>query len=263
MSFILEALKKSQQARALGQVPRIDTGLLVEEPPQPRQNPWVLLAVILAAIAVAIAVYAALRDPQTPLATAAVGAPGEETLGLEPEPEPEPTPSPDQTRSMPPALSSGQEDRASQQASHLRYGPSHPGAEPPAPPVGDAAAGPAAPAARGSEVPEDLLEDIASFKAAVLREQRTASEPQPAASAQEPSGGQVRQEGLPAEIQSRLPAFLLTAHVYDAEAAKRFVVINSLKYGEGERTREGLEVLEIRPDGVLLSFAGHSFVHRR
>ena len=68
---------------------------------------------------------------------------------------------------------------------------------------------------------------------------------------------------LPLDVESRLPAFFMTAHIYDADAAKRFVVINALKYIQGDTTREGLKVEEILPDGVVLSFEGNRFYKRR
>jgi general secretion pathway protein B len=63
MSYILEALKKSQQERGLGQVPTLDaSGLFVEDREPQVTHHWALLAVGLAALAVVIALYAAFRD---------------------------------------------------------------------------------------------------------------------------------------------------------------------------------------------------------
>lgn len=62
MSYILEALKKSQQERGLGQVPTLDaTALFVEDREPQVTHHWALLAVGLAALAVVIALYAAFR----------------------------------------------------------------------------------------------------------------------------------------------------------------------------------------------------------
>lgn len=66
MSYILEALKKSQQERELGQVPRLQAPTL-DEPQEPTGTQrWVYSAVGLAAVAVVIATYAVLRTPSTP-----------------------------------------------------------------------------------------------------------------------------------------------------------------------------------------------------
>ncbi|MCF7993136.1 MAG: general secretion pathway protein GspB [Thiohalocapsa sp.] len=63
MSYILEALKKSQQERELGQVPSLRS-VNFEEPALPRaQHTWAYAAVMLAVVAVGIALYAVLKQP--------------------------------------------------------------------------------------------------------------------------------------------------------------------------------------------------------
>jgi general secretion pathway protein B len=51
----------------------------------------------------------------------------------------------------------------------------------------------------------------------------------------------------------------LDVHVYSDRPQERFVLINMLKYGEGERLQEGPLVDAITPDGVVLSFRGQRF----
>ncbi len=64
MSYILEALKKSQQERDLGRVPTLATQPFFENRPAV-VNHWGLAATALASLAVAIALFAALReDPE-------------------------------------------------------------------------------------------------------------------------------------------------------------------------------------------------------
>ncbi|AGA90771.1 hypothetical protein Thimo_2010 [Thioflavicoccus mobilis 8321] len=251
MSFILEALKRSEQERALGQVPRIDTNLSIEEPTGPRQNPWVLLAVLLAFVAVAIALYAVLRQPgQAPVAV--VSAPEVESLPVAPvEPRAESLP-------QPPAS----EREATEPSAGLRYGAAAPGAEAPAPtrppPARTVRAEP-----RPTPIPNDLIEEIASFKQQVRREQAVDEPSGDVANGDESQTPDPRRPSLPDDVRSRLPDFVITAHVHDTAPQRRFVVINSLRYGEGERTREGFEVLEIQPNGVLLGYEGYSFFAKR
>ena len=59
MSYILEALKKSQQEREMGQVPRLQATVF-DDPLEPRMQPWIVAAIGLAALAVVFALYAAL-----------------------------------------------------------------------------------------------------------------------------------------------------------------------------------------------------------
>lgn len=75
MSYILEALKKSQQERELGRVPTLETtGTFDEDKVVPARSHWPILAVALAAVAMVVALYAALREPSPAPSTApAVG----------------------------------------------------------------------------------------------------------------------------------------------------------------------------------------------
>jgi len=64
MSYILEALKKSQQERELGRVPTLEaTGTFEEDKVVPARSHWPMLAVGLAVVAMILALYAALRGP--------------------------------------------------------------------------------------------------------------------------------------------------------------------------------------------------------
>jgi general secretion pathway protein B len=60
MSYILDALRKSQEQRELGRVPTLSSGASVTAGRTSKANPWTIAAVGLAAIAVVIALYAAL-----------------------------------------------------------------------------------------------------------------------------------------------------------------------------------------------------------
>lgn len=86
MSYILEALKKSQLERERGQVPRLQAPA-IDDPPEPTQPPrWAVAAIGLAAVAVLMAAYAALRPgPPAPTVDAS-GAAQEQALAAEPQP---------------------------------------------------------------------------------------------------------------------------------------------------------------------------------
>lgn len=61
MSYILEALKKSQQERELGTVPRLQALTFDDQPAHAPPHRWVYAALLLAVVAVAIALFAVLR----------------------------------------------------------------------------------------------------------------------------------------------------------------------------------------------------------
>jgi general secretion pathway protein B len=57
-----------------------------------------------------------------------------------------------------------------------------------------------------------------------------------------------------------VPPLTLELHAYSNSPSERFVFINGRKYREGERLAEGPEVVAIEPDGVVLSQQGQRFM---
>lgn len=108
-------------------------------------------------------------------------------------------------------------------------------------------------------IPDDLRQDIQSFKDEIKGGEGGKAAKK--ANNQKPVPPQERR--LPREVEERLPSFLLTVHIYDAEPAKRFVVIDGRKLRQGDASRGGILVEEILPDGVALSFEGHQFFRPR
>lgn len=295
MSYILEALKKSQQERELGQVPTLDTTGMFSEDKEPiPTNHWGLLAVGLAALAVVIALYAALREPAAPVVVSAPPAPVPPQLsdprGTSPAP---PAPSLDPSWSAP--VETLVEAPPPKRSPRISPAPTLPGTDdsggflmdddlpypnPNFDPARDALAdpqlelelqrqlaaeqddragpktAPIAPPER-SPIPTDLIDDIEAFKQQVRREQGVPPPP----SKRQPAklSGDLTRLRLTAAQQAQLPGYLMTVHVYDPDPAKRFVVINTLKYREGEETREGLRVERILLDGAVLSYLGNPF----
>lgn len=295
MSYILEALKKSQQERELGRVPTLDTAVLFEEDKtDPRRGPWGPLALGLAAIALLIALYAALRVPPPP-------APA---LTERPATPAEPAPPP---RTLPePRRASGQPDAVSATpAAPLVEAPPPKSARPLPPAALPAAAGPkpAAEPGGGTEaeldaqiqrelerqlaedtvatdraaqavpeeapadpaptpIPPDLLADIESFKRQLKGGEDPRAAPAPRAATARKSADPTTLRLTP-EQQAGLPSYSMPVHVYVSDKAQRFVLIDGLKYREGEETAQGLKVEQILPDGTVLSFRGNPFyVHR-
>ncbi|AFL74380.1 general secretion pathway protein GspB [Thiocystis violascens] len=294
MSYILEALKKSQQERELGQVPTLETAGIFREDKEPiPTNHWGLLAVGLAALAVVIALFAALREPTKP--PTALEAPESQR---------------DVAVATPEDPFARDRQTASESPDPLPFAPAAPLAEAPPPKrpahaiqssPGTRAADPAEPVSldeimdypnpnldpalerelqrqldaeqfqfddteplvmeppQRAPIPVDLIDDIESFKQQVRREQGL---PPPKSSA---GFKPVRIDGDPTRLrltpqqQAQTPGYLMTVHVYDPDAAKRFVLINALKYREGEETREGLRVERILADGAVLSYQGNPF----
>jgi hypothetical protein len=87
------------------------------------------------------------------------------------------------------------------------------------------------------------------------------ADPQPEAAAAEAAPAA---SGLPMadEVNARagLAEQRLELHVYSNRPQERFVFINSHKYREGDTTPEGATILQITPDGVVMSANGSRFL---
>ena len=64
-------------------------------------------------------------------------------------------------------------------------------------------------------------------------------------------------------VRKDIPPFGLSMHVYAADAAGRFVVVDGDRKVEGDAIKEGLALREIRPDGMILEFRGQRFFYPR
>ena len=68
-----------------------------------------------------------------------------------------------------------------------------------------------------------------------------------------------RYEELVANGSLDVPQLHIDLHFYHPEAQRRLIYINSQKYGEGETTKEGPVISDIRPDGATLNYRGTDF----
>ncbi len=66
-------------------------------------------------------------------------------------------------------------------------------------------------------------------------------------------------DALPLTTRQRIPELSLDVHVYASEPSERFILLNMRRYAEGQQTREGLVVEEVISDGVVFSFQGTLF----
>ena len=64
---------------------------------------------------------------------------------------------------------------------------------------------------------------------------------------------------LPESIQQELPAFIISAHVYSTNPAQRSIVINNNFMEEGDYVLDGLILYEITPNGAVFAYQGTLF----
>jgi len=68
---------------------------------------------------------------------------------------------------------------------------------------------------------------------------------------------------LPLAFRATIPEHTLDVHVYAEVPADRFVMLNLERLGEGRTSRDGITVVEVLPDGVILRWRGQDFLEPR
>lgn len=68
---------------------------------------------------------------------------------------------------------------------------------------------------------------------------------------------------LPDSIRAEVPEIKFSVLVFAADPADRFVLINGQRLGEGDSAQPGLEVKEIRREGVVFSYRLYQFLVER
>ena len=231
MSFILDALKKSENDRQRQSSPALFEVKVAQ--PRRRFPLWAAGLGVLLGVNVVLLLWFVLRQPAAPApspaptvaaqAQAAAAQPGMVTV---------PATSTYIPANAAPAVSLGSD-----------AGAVAPGT---APPLVDE------PMLSGQEpsVPPDF--DARDYRPAITPDQANA-----VAAARRsgtlPSRDEVLAQG------AQLPDLRLDLHVYDADPAKRFVFINMRKLREGESSPEGVSVQSITQNGARLSYRGTQF----
>ena len=65
---------------------------------------------------------------------------------------------------------------------------------------------------------------------------------------------------LPPQATAGLPRLNIDLHVYGPDAARRFVVLNGRRYREGDHLQEGPTLEQVTADGVVLNHRGLRFL---
>jgi general secretion pathway protein B len=259
MSFILDALRKSEHAR------QRETGPGLAEipvaPARPKKNLWATAAVALLLVnLLAVGVLMLRRAQQDDTPTAAGTAPANGPVAAAPLANPATAAAPatgpvTQGAAPPPPVAAAAYDGRNPLADEVGADSAEPSLQAAAAAV---PAGPPAVTRQGSTRPGSVTyapvpeaEDLPYVAPAPQR----AAQPRLAPAATEPA--------LPGadEVVARggVPPLHLDLHVYANEPQQRFVFVNSRKYREGDTLAEGPVVEQITPDGAILNFRGSRF----
>jgi general secretion pathway protein B len=246
MSFILDALKKSEVERQRQAIP----GLMDSRPLPPRAKFPLWAAALIALLAVNLGVLAVVLTRSGP-------SPAPLPAGAQPQPAPATTSAttPATTPGTAPAATSA---RAPSPAAAASAAPDHfspmdaapPVYAPEIPPTQDnPPAGAARRSARADSSSDGAIQHAARAPDPVLTDSN------PADSEVLPSINEIDVANQPA-----LANLHLDVHVYATQPSERFVYINMRKYREGATLAEGPVLERIRRDGVVLSYQGLRFV---
>ncbi|MEO5560275.1 MAG: general secretion pathway protein GspB [Dokdonella sp.] len=293
MSLILEALKKSEQQRRLGEAPTLGSPALTSR----RRRSAVPLLVALSAIALGVGWWVLRPTSKAPLVqtdasvnpTPSLGAPKPVTAAAHPplaeernlKPvlakehanQPAKPTVPTQVAANKPEQVAN--DRANAVTSRLTMPlGDRPGSVAQLPPALPMVAGPMATAAPPPKpmpapavapviaTPKPALPVAAAAPAATNATVPTPpSTPMPKKERVEPALPSVWE--LPYAMRKDLPDLALTMHVYADDPHKRFVVIKGDRHVEGDDIGGGVILYGIRPDGIVLEVNGKRFTYPR
>lgn len=246
MSFILDALKKSEKKRETAEVPNLHT-VHGESPPPPKKRrplwPYLLIAVLLLNAGVLIWYVFFREEPRVAVVVT------------------EPTPAPI--------------DESSPVAAALPALPVVPAPEPAAVPPPSA---PVVREVRSSPAPvplprfEPATVPVRKTEAAKIiapppplesrPEPPVAMAPEPVSSPQTIEVGPppvLELEDLPGEVRGRVPVMTISVYAYSATPASRLVRINNRILREGGYLDVGLRLEEIAPRELIFTFEGFRF----
>lgn len=234
MSYILEALKKSERERNLGAIPDLDT---IQEQVAIRSNwwPWLVAALVVLNGAVGIAFFT--WRPADQAASQSQG--GDDMQRL-------------RTVAGPAPAVSGQREASSMQAE-----------------LSDSSARQAV--SGSAPIPTQSPPEESGAALAKVDPMETQPEPvptEPSAAApliNEPVDLPVdkpnvtKWEDMPADFRARVARPEIDVHAYSSQPQRRFVLIELKKYRQGEHLNSGVEIETITEDGVIFSHQGTRF----
>lgn len=235
MSYILDALRKAERERHLGQAPNLSAAPLLDEPRPWRVGPWLGagLGLGLGLSGALLAVW--LNRPAPPVAAlpaAPMTPPPPVIAAVPPAPVTQPVAAPEAPRAAPrpvvkPTAPASPPPRWEPAAKVVAP-------EPPRP-----APAPARPERREPPARQPVTPGVVTIA--------PTSEPIPPL------------DTLPASARRGLPTLNLDIHIYSPDPQQRFVVINGRRYREGERLGEGLVLETVTGDGAILRQGNQRF----
>jgi general secretion pathway protein B len=262
MSYILDALRKSEQQRLAGGAPSLNSGQPAAHDTAAPQRNWLVLAAILLAInAGAVGWWLAARPApaHTPASPALAATPAQPQAAA-PTARSVPTPSstPAEGAAPPPGATAHVEPPVPARSAQPPLAPTQPdptSAGNPRRPESPADAASVPPAAN-PPLPKPATQ---TSLPAVAARPPSASPPEPEeAAAPAPRSGIMLFADLPPSIRKALPPLQIGGYIEGAGTDAMLIVDDRLVH-EGDELGGGVRVLKISPDGAVFSFRNYRF----
>lgn len=231
MSYILDALKKSDQQRQLGATPTLQAAqVTVAATKRPMFIYYGLLAVVLLGAGIMIGRLRPWQPEQPPPVTEPVAAISPISISQQAASAPltAPPEMPSKTAQEFPAENLTRAGQPVPVAGAMQ--PNNPAL------VNSGTPGAAAP------IPDKSMPEKSASLAGVAQEQKA-----------------MPLDELPPPIQREIPAMTVQLHSYSSNPSERLVYINSSRMREGESLMPGLRLEQITPDGMIFSYKGYRF----
>jgi len=243
MSYILEALRKSDKQRQRGTAPTLLTAqATVAAPKQPAFLRYVLLGGALVGAGIAIGWLRPWQpEPPAPAVSPVAAAKPPESSPRYAAPAPLPV--------SPGIASKPEQEPPAQQSTSAAL---------PAPVPTSAVIKQDLPAPARTETHRAPPKAVA----AVPKEAATPSPQKPAGTGAAPDQSVMTMAELPLAIQQEIPAMSIAVHAYSSQPKNRLVSINDRLLREGMSLAPGLTLDQITPDGMIFSYKGYRFSRR-
>ncbi|MCI0668339.1 MAG: general secretion pathway protein GspB [Methylococcaceae bacterium] len=320
MSFLLDALRKSELERRVGEVPRLTPGLPTgSRSDQPKRHPFIILVLVLVLINVGTLAYITALDRAGPVdakenrssSVPPRSMPGsaertgpdtfsDNSATIETPGQPDPTARPLASVNAPSAVTLADIAPAGQSstvhpisglAPNAKAPPDIPqnrvnrSAEKPVPAHQPVLTKPTPTSGRPGQPDENLPRGVPSEPIQLTKVASPPANPgelkapeialQPLAKraaileapvntpADDTSAAIPLLGGLPRDFQREVPSLNINVFVYSEVPEERFVIINMTKYLAGQKIDSGPQILEIRPDSLVLEYLGRKFKIKR
>lgn len=253
MSYILNALRKSEQERLAQQPDAVTDRILAGQPPPRNKTSKLMVLLIATNLIVVVCFFWFIRkDPGTPLPAAILK-----------------TSVPEQTQ-LKPAIAPQVKMVPAPEPLIKKSGPTSPS-------IAELAASRKTQVQQLPEKTKSFVEKEpakAQLKSAQVNPER---EPKTIEATQDEPAVMVEKKGeaaaenktipflfeLPAEFRHTVPALNINVFVYSEQPAQRFVMIDMVKYTVGDRIKESILLKEIRSDSFVVEYNNRTFRIKR